>query len=165
MGARQTSRLVARFVLGLSLLLPLRDQPAEASQIFYQDVSLPAAISKATLVVCARYLGADPRHFGAHRFRVGRVVSGTGPVAGQDIHVFTIEAWAWDMIRRAHRATGVRRSPILDRLPSPPSAPLRPDGFYCLLLTAGPGQDYKFAVSDGHVPAPCGEVGRMAGAR
>lgn len=126
-----------------------------ASRIHYQPVDLATAVQSAPFVVRAKYLG------GSHPaiFNARRALKGSRPVRGR-IKVFTASAAAWGRVRQAYDQTGVRRSPLINKLEH--ASALRRRRAYCLLLEEGLRDDeYVLAVVEGHVSAPCPEVVRL----
>jgi len=140
---------VMRVALTLSLVAIASS--VSASRIVYRDVDLATALEHTTIVVEARYVGIEHH---AHRFDVVRRLTATGPESGA-IHVTTPEREAGHRVAQAYRATGVRRSPLLQRLG--PRDALQAGRAYCVLLR-GSGTDLRLAVSAAHGAAPCRAV-------
>jgi hypothetical protein len=138
-----------------------------ASQIVYRDTTLEHAATLATTILVATLLSTDDDHGTVYRFRAERVLVGSGAAAGAEIRVRRAHYTEWTTAMRVAESTGVSRSPLIYRLPSPPSVELAPAGRFCLLLddhSVDPGA-LELAVEGGHLPeAACAQVAGLHGA-
>ena len=139
----------------------------DASQIVYRDTTIEHAATLATTILVATYLSADDDHGTVHRFRVERVLVGSGAAAGAAIRVRRAHYSEWTMAMRLAESSGVRRSPLIYRLPSPPAIELSPSGRFCLLLddrSVDPGA-LELAVEGGHLTeSACAQAATLHGA-
>lgn len=135
-----------------------------ASQIVYRDTTLEHAATLATTILVATLLSTDDDHGTVYRFRVERVLVGRGAAAGTEVRVRSAHYTEWTTAMRLAESTGVRRSPLIDRLPSPPAVELTPSGRFCLLLddrSVDPGA-LELAVEGGHLPeAACEQAASL----
>ena len=158
-----TSRRVVFVVFLFLLVLPVS---VRASQIVYRDVTLEQAATRAATIMVATYLSTEDSHGTVFRFRVERVLVGTGPAVGAEVRVRRAHYSEWTFAMRVAESSGVRRSPLIDRLPTPPSVGLSPAGRYCLLLddhSVDPDA-LEFAVEGGVLSeAECAQVAALHG--
>ncbi len=133
--------------------------PAVASRIVYRDVPLARALGRADVVVRAEALTPGD----LDRFRVRSVLKGVGLRVGVEIEVTSPSAIAWARVRRSFQQTGVRRSPLVERLENTPHEPVAGEE-YCLMLKPLPHPGHWVtSVENAWVSAPCEELMRLLG--
>lgn len=141
--------------------------PALASRIVYRNVPLARALELSEVIVRATAI-RTPNQTDAMkrpRFRVRAVLRGTGIDAGDVIHVVRPSAIAWASVARSYRQTGVRRSPLVERLTSAAPAPVVGET-YCVMLkpaSSHPGWRWASSVENAWLSAPCDELMRQIG--
>lgn len=151
MRARAYPRLRAAAALVGSLLLAVAGV-AHASRIHYRDVSLAEAVEGARVIVVARYEGYESS---ALRFRVSRTLE--GGEAPESIEVTPHELRIMRSLARQHRRSGIRRSPLIDRLEG--HAELEEGQDYCVLLGPRSSRNrYRLHIASSVVRAPCPRV-------
>ena len=132
-----------------------------ASRIVYRDITVEQAASMASMVLVATHLATADDHGPVHRFRVERVLVGAGLTTGGEIRVRPAHYTEWTTAMRVAETTGMRRSPLIYRIPSPPALELQPSARFCLLLddSSVDPNAMELAVEGGHLPeSMCAQV-------
>ncbi len=131
---------------------------AHAWQIHYRDVALADAVDDAEVLVDAIYRGDGEDHARFSSFEVARVARGPRSLRGHTLVVRSTGYSEMVFARQVFEQSGVRRSPLLDRL-TEGSESLTEGERYCVLLDSSTVEgEYELTAAGAHVRGPCRQL-------